>query len=111
MDDKIIRFPGAKPAAGGNGEGAETGKDVKTAGKSRGKADASAPLATDGLNEDQRKAIGIVLSGMSFVLVGIKPTDRGADFFTVVTGDATDLRNAQPHLAGTIEKAYDRKGV
>ncbi|MBA2482530.1 MAG: hypothetical protein H0V44_17840 [Planctomycetes bacterium] len=107
MDDKIIRFPSAKPAVG------DTGTDEKpgAAAKGRPRTAASEPLATDGLNEDQRKAIGIVLSGMSFVLVGIKPTDRGADFFTVVTGDGADLRNAQPHLAGTIDKAYSRKGV
>jgi hypothetical protein len=98
MDDKIIRFPGGKSAE-------PSASDAKPAG------DASAPLATEGLTEDQRKAIGIVLSGMAFVMVGIKPTERGADFFTVVTGDATDLRNAQPHLAGTIDKAYARKGV
>ena len=36
----------------------------------------------------------IAMDGMSFVVVGIKPTDSGADFFTAVHGDREDLRNA-----------------
>ncbi|MBA3710518.1 MAG: hypothetical protein H0W83_17065 [Planctomycetes bacterium] len=108
MDDKIIRFPGGVP---GNPTTRTGAKGAARPPHTTGASPPGAPLATDGLNEDQRKALGIVLSGMSFVLVGIKPTDRGADFFTVVTGDATDLRNAQPHLAGTIDKAYARRGT
>ncbi len=96
MSDKIIQFPGvagaAKPPA------APT-------------SPAEAERGTDGLTEDQRKAVQIILGGMSFVLVGIKPTDQGADFFTAVHGDATDLRNAQTHLSGVIERAYSRKGL
>lgn len=94
MSDKIIRFPGAAGAA---------------------KTPPPAPVAEekgpDGLTEDQRKAVQVVLSGMTFVLVGIKPTERGADFFTAVHGDHTDLRNAQDHLAGVIARAYSRKGI
>ncbi len=94
MTDKIIRFPGAGPKA----------------------APAPTPAAApatgpDGLNEEQRKAIGIIISGMPFVLVGIKGTDRGADFFTAVAGEPADLRNALPHLAGVIERAFERKGL
>ena len=48
---------------------------------------------------------------MSFVMIGIKATDRGADFFTAVHGEAADLRNAQPHLDGVIARAYSRKGL
>jgi len=93
MSDKIIRFPGAaKPAEAPP-------------------APATSEIGSDGLTEDQRKAVQIVLSGMSFVLVGIKPTDRGADFFTSVHGDAADLRNAQPHLDGVIARAFSRKGL
>ena len=51
------------------------------------------------------------MSGMDFVLVGIQPTESGADFFTAVHGDARALFNAQPHLAGVIERAYGRKGI
>lgn len=93
MNDKIIRFPGpaAKPAAPPAPEPAAPGPD--------------------GLTEDQRKAVGCILSGMPFVFVAIKPTDRGADFFTALHGDPTDLRNAQPHLEGVIARLYDRKGI
>jgi hypothetical protein len=63
------------------------------------------------LTEDQRKAIAVVLSGMSFVFVAIKPTDTGADFLTALHGDETDLRNAQDHLPAVIGRLYDRKGI
>ncbi len=107
MDDKIINFPGAlgaKPAAP-----AKPGK-AKRAGKNE-PVDAAAAAALDGLSEEQRKAMQIVLSGMGFVLVGLKPTTSGADFFTAVHGDATDLRNASDHFAGVIERALSRKGI
>lgn len=94
MSDKIIRFPGAAGA------------------KPAPPPAAAAPaVGADGMTEDQRKAVQIVLSGMAFVLVGIKPTDRGADFFTAVHGEPSDLRNAQDHLSGVIARAYDRKGI
>jgi hypothetical protein len=96
-NDKVIRFPGfgSKPAPA----------------KSAAEAPAAPILGPDGLTDDQRKAIQLVLSGNSFVMVALKPTDRGADFFTAVHGDHTDLRNAQPHLDGVIERALSRKGI
>ena len=63
------------------------------------------------MTEDQRKAIQVILSGMTFVLIGIKPTDRGADFFTSIHGDATDLRNSQQHLDGVITRALSKRGI
>ena len=53
----------------------------------------------------------IVLSGMSFIVIGIKPSGGGADFFTAVQGDPAELRNAQDHLSGVIERAFSRKGL
>jgi hypothetical protein len=97
-DDKIIRFPG----------GASDGKRGEPEPPPPG-AEAAAQL--EGLDADQRKAIGIILSGMPFVLVGIKPTQSGADFFTALAGDAADLRNARPHLEGVIDRAFGRKGI
>lgn len=93
MSDKIIRFPGLTAAA----------KPDTTV--------AAGPPGLDSLSEEQRKAIQVVLGGMAFVLVGIKATDRGADFFTAVHGDHTDLRNALSHLPGVIDRAYARKGI
>jgi hypothetical protein len=99
MSEKIIKFPGsAKPAPATPAAPAATAKPAAATGP-------------DGLTDEQRKAVQVVLSGMSFVLVGIKPTDRGADFFTAVHGDHTELRNAQSHLAGVIDRAYDRHGI
>ncbi len=99
-DDKIIRFPGSigKAPAGGH--------PPLTVSKAP-----SADVGPDGLTEDQRKAVQVVLSGMSFVLIGIKPTDRGADFFTSVHGDPSELRNAQDHLEGVIARAFSRKNI
>ncbi len=94
MTDKIIRFPGAGP------------KSAATPA-----APATPAIGPDGMSDEQRKAIGIIVSGMPFVLVGIKGTDRGADFFTAVAGEPSDLRNALPHLAGVIERAFERKGL
>lgn len=91
MSDKIIRFPGAAKAPAAKPE-----------------AEAKGP---DGLTEEQRKAAQIVLSGMPFVVIGLKSTDKGADFFTAVHGDHTDLRNALSHLPGVIERAFARKGI
>lgn len=96
--DKIIRFPGpAKPA--------------KPAGSAPAPAATAAAVGADGLTDDQRKGIQLILSGMSFVLVAIKPTDQGADFYTALHGDHTELRNAQEHLPGVIARLYDRKGL
>jgi len=96
-DDKILQFPGA-------------GKTAKAAPPAPTDNSTVMPPGLEGLNEDQRKALQVVLSGMTFVLVGIKPTDRGADFFTSVHG-ASELRNACDHLPGVIERAFDRKGI
>jgi hypothetical protein len=98
-DDKILQFPG-------------TSKSTKAATPPPvTEPSAAMPPGLEGLNEDQRKALQVVLSGMTFVLVGIKPTERGADFFTAIHGDASELRNAADHLPGVIERAYDRKGI
>ncbi len=101
-NDKIIRFPGSI------GKSPAAGQPPLTVGP----ADAtSSEVGPDGLTEDQRKAVQVVLSGMSFVLIGIKPTDRGADFFTSVHGDPAELRNAQGHLDGVIARAFSRKNI
>ena len=104
-DSKVIRFPGAF--------GKAAKKTAPTADKPIPPAMAGEPaaLGADGLTDEQRKGIQIILGGMTFVLIGIKPTERGADFFTAVHGDATELRNAQCHLEGVIARAFSRKGI
>ena len=101
-DDNIIQFPGASDA----GEpAAESGEAKSNGGISFN------PQGMPNLSPDQEKALHVILSGMSFVCIGVKPSDGGADFFTAVEGDEDDLRNAQPHLEGVIERAFDRKGI
>lgn len=107
-DPKVIRFPGAaarapRPAPAKADKPADRPADES--------ATDAGTVGPDGLTDEQRKGIQVILGGMSFVLVGIKPTDRGADFFTAVHGDAADLRNAQGHLDGVIARAFARKGI
>lgn len=102
-DDNIIKFPGADADASAQNQEAAN-------------ADGIGPIRFNGqgmpeLSADQEKALHVILSGMSFVCVGIKPTEGGADFFTAVEGKDEDLRNAQPHLEGVIDRAFDRKGI
>ena len=102
-DDNIIQFPGL---------GADSAEQNNDQADSAG----IGPIRFNGegmpeLSADQEKALHVILSGMSFVCVGIKPTEGGADFFTAVEGTDDDLRNAQPHLEGVIDRAFDRKGI
>ncbi len=77
-------------------------------------------LSPDGtvipLTPDQHKALGLVLSGMPFLLIAIRETGEGADktgsdFYTALNGDPVVLRNVKQHLEGVIERAYTRKGI
>ena len=106
--DKIIQFPGARstkvgaPAAP-QPEGAlvpPTRVD-----------DEPAPPFAGVLSPDREKAIKLIMSGVSFILIGVKPAPTGADFFTALDGDATDLRNAESHLPEVIGRLYERKGL
>ena len=98
-EDKILRFPGGQPEADAAAD--DAGAEASPLAQALGLK----------LSADQEKALQVVLSGMSFVCVGIKPTGSGADFFTAVHGPAQDLTNARPHLDGVIERAYQRKGL
>jgi hypothetical protein len=69
------------------------------------------PVMPVNLTQQQQKAIGCIMSGMAFVFVGIKPTNTGADFFTTLHGEDTDLRNAQDHLPDVIQRLYVREGI
>ncbi len=108
MGDKVIQFPGA---AGRQPPEPEKPSRGKKAAKGEAAGEPIAPIDTQNLSDDQKKALQIVLSGLPFVAIGIKPSESGADFFTAVHGEATDLLNAAPHLAGVIERALSRKGL
>lgn len=96
-EDKIIQFPGAD----------ESGSDHDTPVSGEGSGATGIP----GMSADQEKAIQIAVDGMSFVMVGIKPTDNGADFFTAIHGKRGELADAAPHLDGVIQRALSRMGV
>jgi hypothetical protein len=95
-NDKVIQFPGVRSTKVGAQPGAVSDVPVETLPQ---------------LNPEQQKAIGLILSGTTFIFIGIKPADRGADFFTALHGDHTDLRNAQDHLPDVINRLYSRKGI
>jgi hypothetical protein len=70
---------------------------------------------TKELPEQIVKALGIIRASveghMSFIVIGIKPTGGGADFYTALFGDHDELRNAEDHLQGAIGRLYAREGV
>jgi hypothetical protein len=89
---KVIQFPGAKPPA-------EKPSDQM-------------PVLPVDLSADQQKAIGIILSGQTFICIGIdQPASGGADFFTACHGDESFLRNAEDSLPGVIRRLFVRKGI
>jgi hypothetical protein len=108
-DDKIINFPGAKRREPASSRSKPAGGPPPAAATASGAA--QAPVPPGALSADQVKAIQLAHSGMSFIVIAIKPTPGGADFFTAVHGDATELRNAQDHLGGVIDRAFARKGI
>jgi hypothetical protein len=114
-DNKIISFPGShRPATAGAKDrpGADqAGTDQAGAGKAGADKPKAAPAALGAFTAEQIKAIQLAQSGMGFVMIAIKPTEGGADFFTAVHGDASELRNAQDHLSGVIDRAFARKGI
>ncbi len=114
--DKILSFPGShRPATAAKAAAAkaEAGKAgaVRTGTGQAGPAKADAPAPAGAVDAEQIKAIQLAQSGMGFVMIALKPTAGGADFFTAVHGDATELRGAQDHLSGVIERAFARKGI
>jgi hypothetical protein len=118
-DNNIISFPGShRPATAGSKDrpGAakppEGTQEVDQAEAAKpGASKPGAPAALGAFTAEQIKAIQLAQSGMGFVMIAIKPTEGGADFFTAVHGDASELRNAQDHLSGVIDRAFARKGI
>jgi hypothetical protein len=106
-DNKILSFPGSHRPAGA----AKERKPDEVAAAQPGPAKPGAPAAPGVFTAEQIKAIQLAQSGMSFVMIAIKPSEGGADFFTAVHGEGSELRNAQDHLGGVIERAFARKGL
>jgi hypothetical protein len=109
-DDRVIRFPGSQPAPAAP-------PAPPAASVAKAKAKRSEPPATErppdpaDLDEDRRKAISVILSGMPFVCIGIQPSPTGADFFTSLGGDTAELAKAQPHLDGVIDRLFQKRGI
>jgi hypothetical protein len=77
------------------------------------------------MDERQEKAMRLILSGLPFVLVVIRPTKpegekyvpckpeeaTGADFFTVIRGDKDTLLGSKHNLPDVIDRGYNREGL
>lgn len=121
MNDKIIQFPGARPEAQQAHQdqaiqpSAEQIADAIDYAKDRTDESVMSIVGPDGvpvpLSPDQQKAMQLIMSQVSFVMVGLKPTAIGCDFFTAVHGDKTDLSNASDELGNVIGRALSRKGI
>ena len=108
-DEKIIQFPGqAAQSAAASDTDKLAASETSTAGPTA-TPDGSTVDAPGVMNEQREKSMQIALSGMSFITVGIQPTETGADFFTAVDGVPTDIRDALPVLEGVIERAFQRR--
>ncbi len=103
MSDNVIQFPGA---GGDKGK-----KNTPPQGDDSVSPPGNGDMGIPNLTQDQEKAFQIAMDGMSFVMVGIKPTESGADFFTAIHGNREDLSNAGPHLEGVIQRAFERHNI
>jgi hypothetical protein len=120
-DDRVIQFPGlagGTPPAPSAKEQKAAKPGGKAGGKSASKPTAEATSSPEGkaidplnLDEDRRKALSVIMSGMPFVCIGVQPSEKGADFFTSLGGDEVELAKAAPHLAGVIERLLQRRGI
>jgi len=64
------------------------------------------------LNAAQTKAINLIMSGLPFVTVAIRPTsETGHDFFVSIDGNHDVLRLAQSELPRVIDRAFAREGI
>ncbi len=68
------------------------------------------PESPEGMTPALRKAIGIIESGMPFVIVGMSPTTSGCDFHSSVVGDPAVIGPAAQHIATMANKALSRAG-
>jgi hypothetical protein len=93
-EDKILYFPGAYPPV--QQEEDEGPEDVPS---------------DDALIEKRNKALGIIVQGAPFLLIGLRPTDTGSDVFTVIQGDPEEWRKIRSHLDDIIDRAYAREGL
>jgi hypothetical protein len=112
--NKIIMFPGHKPTAGNPDPGNPKQPSPPTF-QANPPMQIPLPGGAMELSPDVEKAMHIIMDSqcgeMSFVIVGIRPTDQGADFYMAAHGDPGDLRNAYDHLPGRIAKLYSKKGL
>lgn len=114
MNEKILQFPGAQKKTRERKTKTPPAPKVENEQNStpqRFSPPGDGSLGLPGLTQDQEKAIKMILSGMPFVILGIRPTDTGADFFTAIDGPTQDLRNAAGHIPHIIAQALDRAGL
>lgn len=82
-------------------------------------------MAADAVPPEMLRAVALVLSGLPFVLVAMRPTEprgdgfapttqaraTGSDFLTVLHGDRDVLQAVRDALPGVVERLYTRNGL
>lgn len=78
------------------------------------------------LSSEQEKAMSLILSGHSFVMIAFRPTKEsfdgeflpcaaadatGCDFFTCMDGEKDTLMSAKEELPSVIDRLYKKKGM
>ena len=116
MNEKILQFPGtAKKTSRRTSKKPPATKiapaEIPPPAPQRLSPAGDGSLGLPGLTQDQEKAVKMILSGMPFVILGIRPTDTGADFYTAIDGQTQDLRNASGHIPHIIAQALDKAGL
>jgi hypothetical protein len=113
MNEKILQFPGAPKKTRERKPKTPPAQavEMEQTTPQRFSPPGDGSLGLPGLTQDQEKAVKMILSGMPFVILGIRPTDTGADFFTAIDGPKQDLRNASGHIPHIIAQALDKAGL
>lgn len=106
-DDKILYFPGFEPPERVD----MTAPPVPSLPLPRDEQQAApVPEGAELLTPELRKAVGIVESGMPFLIVGMRPTPGGCDFLSVVVGDPEVVGPAAAHIVEMAGRCLRRAG-
>jgi hypothetical protein len=63
------------------------------------------------MDADQLKALDLIIKGLPFVFIAMKPTPNGCDFYSACSGPAQDLTDHYVELPAMIKSLYQRKGL
>lgn len=109
-DDKILYFPGFEPADRVCEHGVNPSLCSMHETAPAEPAASPLPEGAELLSPEMQKAVGIVESGMPFLIVGMRPTPGGCDFLSAVVGDRAVVGPAARHLLDMAARCLRRAG-